>query len=259
MSNHLPPADATQRFSNRVDNYVRYRPTYPAGVLSVLGAATGFSPESVIADIGSGTGISAELFLQNGNVVYGVEPNADMRRAAEEQLKKYPKFHRVAAQAEATTLANGCVDYVVAAQAFHWFDRQKTSVEFGRILKPRGWLVLMWNSRRLDSTPFLRDYESFLQRYSIDYGKVNHQNVDAAVLREMFDGGQFESRKIDNEQRLDFEGLKGRVLSSSYMPTESHATYQAMINELARIFAEHAQNGEVCIEYDTELYFGRVK
>jgi SAM-dependent methyltransferase len=228
-------------------------------VLAVLREATGFSADSVIADVGSGTGISAELFLRNGNVVYGVEPNAEMRHAAEQQLAKYPKFRSVAERAEATMLADGCVDYVVAAQAFHWFDRQATKVEFARILKPAGWLVLMWNSRRLDSTPFARDYESLLQRFGTDYREVNHQNVDATVVREMFDGGRFELRKVYNEQRLDFSGLRGRVLSSSYMPAESDADYQPMIDELTRIFAERAQNGEVRIEYDTELYFGRVK
>jgi SAM-dependent methyltransferase len=254
-----PPRDATTRFSNRVDNYVRYRPTYPSGVLQVLGDETGLTADSVIADIGSGTGISAELFLRNGNTVFGVEPNSDMRRAAEQQLTPYPNFRSVAGRAEATMLPRESVDYVVAAQAFHWFDVDGARAEFARILKPGGWVVLMWNSRRLTTTAFLRDYESLLDRYATDYRKVNHQNLDAALLRPLFANGKFELRKIYNEQRLDLAGLKGRVLSSSYMPTESHAGYGEMVAELERVFHEHADGDHVCIEYDTEIYFGHVE
>jgi SAM-dependent methyltransferase len=259
MSLHQPPHDATTRFSNRVDNYVRYRPTYPNGVLQVLRDETGLTADSVLADVGSGTGISAELFLRNGNTVFGVEPNADMRGAAEEQLKSYPNFHSAAGKAEATTLPSERVDYVVAAQAFHWFDVACARAEFARILKPGEWVVLMWNSRRLSTTPFLRDYESLLQRFATDYRKVNHQNLDSAVLRPLFADGKFELRKVYNEQRLDFAGLKGRVLSSSYTPTESQPGYKEMIAELERVFAQFGENDSVCIEYDTEIYFGHVE
>jgi SAM-dependent methyltransferase len=259
MNAHQPPADATQRFSNRVENYVRYRPTYPVGILDVLRKETRFTPAAVIADVGAGTGISAELFLQNGNTVFAVEPNADMRQAAETRLGHNPQFHSIEGSAEATTLATSSVDYVVAAQAFHWFDVARTRAEFARILKPSGWVVLLWNSRRLVTTPFLRDYEALLQTYATDYGKVNHQNIDAILLRPFFANGEFELRKLYNEQRLDFEGLKGRVLSSSYMPTESHANYGEMIRELQRIFELHVSNGTVCIEYETEIYFGHVR
>jgi SAM-dependent methyltransferase len=254
-----PPHDAATRFSNRVDNYVLYRPTYPSGVLQVLGDETGLTAGSIIADVGSGTGISAELFLRNGNAVFGVEPNADMRLAAERQLMPYPNFRSVTGKAEATSLPSGSVDYVVAAQAFHWFDVAGARTEFARILKPGGWVVLMWNSRRLSTTPFLRDYESLLQRFATDYRKVNHQNLDAELLRPLFAQGKFELRKIYNEQRLDFEGLKGRVLSSSYMPTESQRGYAEMVAALERVFNEHAETDHVCIEYDTEIYFGHVE
>jgi ubiquinone/menaquinone biosynthesis C-methylase UbiE len=258
MTTPNQPADGTQRFSNRVDNYVRYRPTYPRGVLDILRDETGLTPSSIVADVGSGTGISAELFLQNGNTVYAVEPNEPMRRAASDRLGNDPRFHCIAGTAEATTLANHSVDYVVAAQAFHWFDAATARAEFTRILKTSGWIVLIWNSRRLATTPFLRDYESLLQRYATDYRKVNHRNVDAARLRSFFGDAHYEFRKLYNEQRLDFDGLKGRVLSSSYMPTDSHANCHEMVDALKKIYALHAHNNLVVIEYDTEVYFGHM-
>jgi SAM-dependent methyltransferase len=251
--------DATSRFSDRVANYVRYRPGYPDAVLEILREETGLTPEAVIVDIGSGTGISADLFLRNGNEVYGVEPNAEMRRAAEKRFAERPEFHSVAARAEATTLPSAAFDYVVAGQAFHWFDASQTREEFARILRPGGWVVLIWNSRRVDSTPFLCAYESLLRTYGTDYLEVQHQNIDDAVLRKFFAAGKFEKRSVYNEQRFDFERLAGRLLSSSYALVEGQPNYEPMMRELERVFAEHAAEGRVCFEYDTEVYFGRVE
>jgi len=255
------PADPTRRFSDRVENYVRYRPGYPADVIDVLARETGLTPQSEIADIGSGTGISSELFLRNGNTVFGVEPNTEMREAADRLLAAYPCFHSVPARAEATTLCDASVDYVTAGQAFHWFDPLLARTEFARILRHRGWVVLLWNARRLDSTPFLRAYDAMLERYGTDYRQVRHQNLDVERLRALFDGElghAFQLRKLYNEQRFDFEGLRGRLLSSSYTPTASHPGYLPMLRELKRIFDEHAQGGSVAIEYDTEIYFGHL-
>lgn len=252
------PSDPTRRFSDRVDNYIRYRPGYPAEVLEILWAETGLTPESVVADVGSGTGILSELFLKHGNTVYGVEPNDAMRQAAERLLAKYPQFHSVAGSAEATTLPPASVDYVVAGQAFHWFDRPRARAEFARILRPRGWVVLLWNARRVDATPFLRDYETLLQAYSIDYRQVRHENVTPEVLADWFADGQYQTRRLYNEQRFDFAGLKGRLLSSSYAPNESHPNCGAMLDRLREIFDHYQHDGHVCIEYDTELYFGHV-
>ena len=251
--------DATSRFSDRVANYVRYRPGYPDGVLEILREETALTPEAVIVDVGSGTGISADLFLRNGNVVYAVEPNAEMRRAAEERLAGRPEFHSVAATAEATTLPSAAFDYVVAGQAFHWFDVAQAREEFARILRANGWVVLIWNSRRIDSTPFLCAYDALLRTYGTDYMEVQHQNIDDAVLQKFFAAGEFERRSVYNEQRFDFDGLAGRLLSSSYAPAEGQPNYEPMMCELQRVFAEHAEEGRVCFEYDTEVYFGRVE
>ena len=253
--------DSTRRFFDRVANYVLYRPSYPEEVVGVLVDETGLVDRSVIADIGSGTGISSELFLRHGNTVFGVEPNTEMREAAEQLLAAYPNFRSVAARAEATALPDASVDYVTAGQAFHWFDPQLARTEFARILRPGGWAVLLWNARRLDSTPFLRDYDAMLERYGTDYRQVRHKNVDVARMRVLFAGelgDAFRLRKLYNEQRFDFEGLRGRLLSSSYTPTAGHPGYQPMLRELRRIFDEHAEDGSVAIEYDTEIYFGHL-
>jgi SAM-dependent methyltransferase len=252
------PRDPTARFSDRVENYVRYRPTYPDEVLKILREATGLSTRSVIADIGSGTGILSDLFIRNGNAVFGVEPNTEMRLAAEARLRQCPNFHSIVARAEATTLENGSVDYVVAGQAFHWFDIAKCRQEFARILRPGGWVVLVWNSRHLDTTPFLRAYDVLLRIYGTDYLEIQHKKIDGEVLRTFFAGGKVDVRRVHNEQRFDFEGLKGRLLSSSYAPSDDHPKHQPMLCELEKVFSEHAVDGQISFEYDTELFFGHL-
>lgn len=252
------PTDPTGRFSDRVDNYVRYRPGYPAEVIGILRDEAGLTAESIVADVGSGTGILSELFLRNGNAVACVEPNDDMRHAAEKRLRGYPEFQSVAGSAEATTLPTASVDLVVAGQAFHWFDRPRARQEFARILRPGGWVVLLWNSRRTDSTPFLKDYEALLEQYGTDYRQVQHQNVTPDVLAGWFADGEYQTRTVYNEQRFDFAGLKGRLLSSSYAPNESHPNCGPMLDRLRELFDQHQHADQVCIEYDTELYFGHV-
>jgi ubiquinone/menaquinone biosynthesis C-methylase UbiE len=249
----------TQRFSNRVENYIKFRPGYPAEIFELLKTECGLTPASVIADIGSGTGILSEMFLQNGNVVYGVEPNADMRAAGERLLAKYDKFHSVNGHAEETTLQARSVNLVTAAQAFHWFDPQKTRREFQRILKPEAWVALIWNDRETDTTPFLRAYEDLLLRYSLDYEKINHKNTDEKAIGRFFSPKSFSTGTVANVQHLDFSGLKGRLLSSSYIPAEGHAKYPPMIDDLLVLFDQYQENGQVIIEYVTRVYYGKLR
>jgi SAM-dependent methyltransferase len=253
-----PSANSTERFSDRVEHYARYRPRYPTAVLDVLRAEIGLTSAWTIADIGSGTGISAELFLQNGNTVYGVEPNKPMREAAERLLAGYPRFHSIAAAAEATTLADPVVDCVVAAQAFHWFDVLKTRAEFIRILRPSGWAVLMWNTRRLDATPFLRAYEELLLEYGTDYQRVRHDRIDDDAIKNFFGQRGCGLRSMENRQELTLEGLRGRLLSSSYVPAAGAPRHDAMLETLARLFDDHQTSGRVCLEYDTQLFYGQL-
>lgn len=252
----MTSSDPRSRFSNRVADYVKYRPGYPRGVVTVLERATGLGPDHIVADIGSGTGISAKLFVENGNRVIGVEPNEAMRLAAEEILGSSGRFESRDGSAEATRLPDASVDLVVAAQAFHWFDREAVGREWTRILRPDGWVALVWNERRTDSSPFLRAYEKLLIEYSTDYEKVRHENVTQEIIQE-FLPRDYSRHALDNEQVFDFDGLKGRLLSSSYAPAAGHPRHEPMLEALHAIFLEHCPGGRAVIEYDTVVHCGR--
>jgi SAM-dependent methyltransferase len=253
----MPSSNATSRFSDRVDNYVRYRPGYPPAVLATLRKDRGLDPEHCIADIASGTGLWTRELLENGNFVFGVEPNAEMRAAGERLLAGFPRFTSVAGSAEATTLADQSIDFVTAAQAAHWFDRVQARREFVRILKSGGWLVLLWNERLTDSTKFLRDYEQLLLSYGTDYKEVRHERTTDAV-NEFFVPVPYEQRVFEMRQDFDYAGIEGRLLSSSYVPGPAHPRHAAMLCELRRIFDATSVGGRAAFEYKTRLYFGRL-
>lgn len=246
-----------ERFSNRVENYVKYRPHYPKEILEVFRAEMNLTPDSTVADIGSGTGISARVFLENGNPVFGVEPNEPMRRAAEEFLADFPRFTSVDGTAENTKLPADSVDLVIAAQAFHWFAPEKTSAEFKRILRAGGFAALIWNERQLDTNAFLREYEELLKKYGTDYEKVRHDNIDKKLLKDFF-RSDFKEKTFLNAQTLDFEGLKGRVSSSSYMPAENDSRFEPMVAELRRLFEKYAESGKIQILYSTNIFYTRL-
>jgi ubiquinone/menaquinone biosynthesis C-methylase UbiE len=250
-------SDTIERFSNRVENYVKYRPNYPKEVLDLFVSEMNLQTSSVIADVGSGTGISARVFLENGSTVFGVEPNALMRAAAEKFLTDFSKFKSVNGTAENTTLAAESVDFVVAAQAFHWFDRAKTRKEFGRILKDKGFVALIWNERQLDTTAFLRGYENLLIKFGTDYEDVRHENITKETLKDFFQT-DFRQDVFQNKQTIDFEGLKGRMLSSSYTPSKENPCFEEMLENLELLFAEHAENGKIDILYTTNVFYGQI-
>ena len=250
--------DTLLRFSNRVEHDIRYRPGYPAKVTAFLEQQGLLDKAAVVADIGSGTGISAELFLVKGNTVFGVEPNREMREAAERLLAGYNNFKSLDAVAENTTLPDQSIDLIIAGQAFHWFDKKKCKAEFKRILRENGTTVLMWNDRRTESTQFLQAYEDFIKMFATDYGEVNHKNIDEQVFIDFFDGG-YKMQTFDNYQHFDLEGLKGRILSSSYMPAEDHKDFPFMMSVLRKIFNRFQENGKVTIEYDTRIYYGKIR
>jgi SAM-dependent methyltransferase len=252
-------ADPKQRFSNRVADYIRYRPGYPRAVLDLLRQGCDLKPDSIIADIGSGTGLLTQLFLEYGNLVYGVEPNAEMRRAGEEFLKKYPRFRSVAASAESTTLPDASVDFVVAGQAFHWFEPCAARTEFARILRPGGPVVVIWNERLKDTSPFLREYETFLRTFGTDYDKVSERYPQVQSMKDFFGPGAMTRLSFANAQVFDFDGLRGRLLSSSYSPPKGHAKHEPMLAALLPLFDAHAENGRVRFEYETHVYYGHLK
>ncbi len=255
----MPASNATSRFSDRVENYIRYRPGYPPQVLETLRSECGLTPAHTIADIASGTGIWTKLLLENGNSVYGIEPNVDMRIAGERLLRvTFPKFTSLDGTAEATTLPNASVDLVSAAQAAHWFDRGRARREFSRILKPGGWLVLLWNEREVDTTPFLRDYEQLLLTFATDYADVRHERTTDAV-NEFFDPSPYQQRVFPMHQVFDYLGVEGRLLSSSYAPGPGHPKHAPMLRELRQIFEKHAMAGRVTFAYKTRVYFGQLQ
>ena len=252
------PADPTLRFSSRVENYVKYRPDYPPAVLNVLRDTCGFTPAAVVADIGSGTGIFSELLLKNGNPVFGVEPNAGMRAAADRLLAGYPHFSSVDGTAEATTLPAGSVAFITAAQAFHWFNREHTRPEFARILQPGGWIALVWNVRRLDSTPFLRAYEELLNTFGTDYSEVRDKHPGLRQVQDFIGSEQVTLTTLEHRQPFNFDGLTGRLLSSSYAPEPDHPNHTPMLERLAAIFQAHQIEGRVSFDYDTEIHTARL-
>ncbi|MFO0973855.1 MAG: class I SAM-dependent methyltransferase [Phycisphaerae bacterium] len=256
MPARQPAADARDRFSTRVADYIRYRPGYPSAALDWLVADHGLAPGQTVADVGSGTGIFTALLLARGCEVFAIEPNAEMRRAAASLLGGEPRFHSVAGSADATGLPPASVDWVFAAQAFHWFDQAAAGPEFRRVLRPGGRVGLLWNSRRTDG-PFHERYEAFLRGHAIDYEKVRHEGVEEDGSVRRFLGSSAAWRTFANSQRLDWDGLLGRVRSSSYMPGADHDGYQPMVAALRGLFDQFAENGHVELGYETRVYFGQ--
>jgi SAM-dependent methyltransferase len=249
--------DPKQRFSSRVDAYVAARPRYPREIIDHLRESIGLTPQWTIADIGSGTGISCELFLDNGNQVIGIEPNAPMRAAAEKSFAQTANFRSVNASAEATTLPDQSVDLIVAAQAFHWFDIDAARRECLRILRPGGWALLMWNDRNVGGTPFHQAYEKLLIDFGTDYLKIRHKNIAETDIARFFGSSGYRRAVFPNHQHLDFPRLRSRLLSSSYVPQENDPRHAPMLAELERIFAAQNRDGRVTIEYQTELSYGQ--
>jgi SAM-dependent methyltransferase len=250
-------SNSTSRFSSRVNDYVRYRPGYPPEVLAFLKNECGLKREHVVADIASGTGIFTRMLLENGNQVFAVEPNPEMRVAGEKFLAGFSNLTSVAGTAEATTLESGSVEFVTAAQAAHWFDRQKARSEFVRILKPQGWTVLLWNERKTDGTAFLREYEQLLLTYGTDYREVRHERTTAEIA-DFFAPIKYDLRNFTMSQECDYPALQGRLLSSSYTPQAGHPNYELMLAELRRIFDAHQVNGGVSLVYDTRVFYGQL-
>lgn len=251
--------DSTQRFSSRVDNYVRYRPGYPREILDVLRSDCGLTADSIIADVGCGTGFLARVFLEYGSRVFGIEPNKEMREAGERFLHDCAKFMSMPGTAEDTSLPEHSVDFVTAGQAAHWFDRERARREFRRILKPQGWTVLVWNDRATDSIAFLRGYEQLLQTFGVDYHEVRRVDMEmASAIAKFFDPNPVAMKTFANRQEFDFQGLKGRLLSSSYSPQEGHPNYAPMMSELGRLYEAYQKDGIVQFDYETHMYYGRV-
>lgn len=253
-----PKSAPTERFSDRVDDYVKYRPHYSRDVVAALREACGLQPEHTIVDVGCGTGLLALIFLDAGNTVVGVEPNPQMRRAGEEYLSSFAPFRMIDGSAEATTLPAQCADFVIAGQAFHWFKPDDARREFARIVRPAGWVVLVWHDRDTEATPFLRSYEEFLVRYSTDYTTVAHNKVaNYSALERFYSPDRMNVIVQDTEQTFDLDGLRGRLMSSSYAPREGPQA-ERMLEALPLLFEQYEQGGRVILKYKTRIYYGHL-
>ncbi len=239
-------ADAKQRFSNRVADYLRYRPGYRSALIDLLRKECGLRPDHVVADIGSGTGFLSKLFLENGNRVFGIEPNDEMRQAGEEYLSSFTNFSSVSGSSEITTLPDATVDFISAAQAFHWFEPVATQREF------------LWNDRRISETAFGREYEDLLVRYGTDYTRVKEAYPETHDMEKFFGRGNCQWRELPNFQEFDFDGLAGRLRSSSYAPKEGHANCAPMMAALRELFDASQESGRVRMNYSTQIYFGHL-
>ncbi|MDN3583703.1 class I SAM-dependent methyltransferase [Mucilaginibacter flavus] len=249
--------NSTTRFSNRVNDYVKYRPTYPPEIIRFLQNIYELSTDKLIADIGAGTGISTALFLNAGYRVIAIEPNLEMREKSIELLGSTSGFKAQNGTAENTGLETGSIDAIIAGQAFHWFDAVKTREEFKRVLTPGGIVALIWNER-LTTSAFEKEYDELIIKHGDDYVKVDHRNIDPAAIGAFFSPETFHLQEFVNKQIFDFDGLAGRLLSSSYMPTKEDAGYEPMIADLKILFDKYQEDGVIIINYDTKVYVGKL-
>jgi SAM-dependent methyltransferase len=250
--------DSTTRFSDRVEDYIRYRPGYPGAIIPFLERAAVLDKSTIVADIGSGTGILTRLFLDYGIPVFGVEPNDPMREAASVFLKDYPGYTPLSGTAEQTGLPESCVDLIVAGQAFHWFEPVQAKREFQRISIPGGHAVLIWNERS-EEGPFHAAYHELLKKYATDYQSVNHKNIPQTELIKFFLPNRMQAMEFDNEQPLDRLQLAGRIFSSSYIPGRNDPAYPQIMREIDLIYDRFSEAAGVVMKYRTMLYFGQIR
>ena len=243
--------DPTQRFSDRVENYAKFRPNYPDALIRFL--LERLPLPATIADIGSGTGILSAQLLGAGFQVFGVEPNAPMRQEAERSLGDQPAFRSVVGTAENTTLASSSVGAVTCAQSFHWFDRTKCRAEFERILRAPKLVLLVWNER-ISEGP-MAEYDRILKESAPEYSTVGrHNNITEADIAEFFARDRFDLVSFPHSQRLDREAFIGRVLSCSYAPNIGQPGHDVFIDKLGAFFENHSQADWLEFPYQTRVY-----
>ena len=243
-----------ERFSERVEKYAEYRPTYPKNIIGILIDEYSLRPDCIIADIGSGTGIFSQLLLENGFRVFSVEPNQEMRRYAENKLSKFRRFASYSGSAEKTTLADNSIDVITVAQAFHWFDIEPAVTEFYRILKQNGFVFLVWNERKVENTQFQKSYEETLIKYCTEYEAINHKNYSRERIESIFHEKIIDEHHFENQQDFDLVSLIGRLESSSYCPKKEDRNYMPLMGSVRNLFEKYQEGGQIVIEYDCVIY-----
>ncbi len=253
-----PSIEPTARFTTRVDDYRRYRPGYPPAIVDLLARECQLRDNSVIADIAAGTGLLSEIFLASGYRLLAVEPNEKMRAACFDLIPQYQQLECLAGTAEATGLDANSIDLITVGQAMHWFDLPRTRREFARILKPQGCCAVIYNNRRMSGDAFHDGYEKILVDFGSDYESVQRRHMSKENLATFFAPNPMKAASFDNSQRLDLEALRGRILSSSYMPQPGHPRYDAMSDAIEKLFAANESNGHVRLEYTCVVCYGQL-
>jgi ubiquinone/menaquinone biosynthesis C-methylase UbiE len=257
--NLVASRDSTQRFTGRVDAYRRFRPRYPLEIVKVLRERCGLLSSSVVADVGAGTGMLAELFLQNGNPVFAVEPNLEMRSACSELAAPYAQLSCIDGTAEATGLASESVDFVTAGRAFHWFDQEKALKEFRRVLRPAGWLVLVGYGRSTTAAdPIVHEYNQILRANANDRA-VNSDRYDlSGPARRAFASGGIHQEMFCDVVQFTWEEFLGNALSLSTTPLPGQADFAAFHEELKVFFEHHKSGNTVGLPIHCEMYVGQL-
>lgn len=249
--------DNFERFSNKAEEYKIYRPSYPQALLAYLANDWGLGQKSIVADIGSGTGLFTALLLDRVRMVFGVEPNAEMRGAAEKRWTGNPHFVSVNGRAEETGLGAGTLDFITAAQAFHWFDPEKARKEFARILRKNGRVFLIWN-KRSSSTDFMRAYDTFLHKNIPEFREKTYPHMGEKKIFSFLNEDP-KSRQFPNSQLLDWQGLLGRFNSSSYAPPKGSGAHGVLVKKLKKIFDQYEKSGNISFLYETFVYSGKIQ
>lgn len=246
------------RFTNRAEDYAKYRPSYPDEVIDRIVAELDNVPESVAVDVGAGTGISSRLLADRAIKVIAIEPNEAMRQAAE----AHPLVEFREGGAEDTGLDDASVDLVTCFQSFHWFDPEPTLKEFARILKPEGKLAVIWNNQNREdeftneyskSTKIASSYDTELrfgiEKFFSDLGQRGEKFSQNSIL---FDSALH--LVYSNQQILNLQALVGRALSNSYAP-RSEIGRNKLVRDLHQIHQRYAdEHGLVYLQYKTNLY-----
>lgn len=249
--------DSIQRFSDRAENYDKFRPGYPHALVQFLRETVPTSRDFVIADIAAGTGIFTAQFIAWGRRLFVVEPNSEMRSRAHKRLDGCGRCVFLNGTAEATGLPDGSVDLFVSAQAFHWFDLARTRVEFERAGRNRPYVAMVWNLRNTRSA-FEAAYESFIRTYATDYLQVSQRKMDATDVRSFFAPSRPQYRVFGHVDSLTYPQLLGRTLSYSFLPDETSPVLPEMKKALEALFQAHERQGRVRMSYKARLFLGRI-
>lgn len=249
--------NTTQNFSGLANVYTMGRPVYATEFIDMLYSKYGVTEESIIADIGSGTGKLAKQLLDKGSMVYGVEPNADMRSIAIRELQNYAKFEAVNGTASQTTLKDNSIDYVTVAQAFHWFDVTEFKKECKRILRKDGLVFLVWNMRDMSSVVNQASYEIYKEYCPKFKGFSGGIQKDDIRIREFFDN-DYEYVTFKNPLFYDKETFIHRSLSGSYSLRQGEEGYSEYVLRLRELFDEYEENGYLEMANNTVVYVGKI-